>query len=133
MNQDNIRPWTVVLACVTSLAISAWDIVSAVGDDELLAPPGFVTLYIFMSLIPFGLTVASFLRRNWGRIALAAMTALGALSFPLLLLFQRDLIVDTTASLVEGALYGLAEAVVAVLLFLPASNAWYRAAHAETA
>jgi hypothetical protein len=133
MNQNNTRPGAVLLACVVSLAILVWDVISTVADGELLETPVFLALALVLIMIPLVFTVAAFLRRNWGRIVLAVMSVLGVVSFPLLLWLQRDLVADTAASLVQSALYAAAEALVAVLLFLPASNAWYRAAHARTA
>jgi hypothetical protein len=133
MKQYETRPGTIVLACAASLAIWLYDVVSTVTDGELLEMPQLLVSMLVLSVIPLVLTVAAFLRRNWGRIALAVMTALGAVSFPALLFFQPDLVADTAVSLVREALYAVAEALVAVCLFLPASNAWYRTARAETA
>jgi hypothetical protein len=133
MKQYDTRPGTIVLACAASLAISVYDFVSTITDGELLEMPEVLALILVPSVIPIVFTIASFLRRNWGRIALAVLTALGAVSFPALLFFQPDLVADTPGSLVQEALYAVTEALVAVCLFLPASNAWYRTARAETA
>lgn len=117
------RPWTVALGCAVSLAISIWDIVSSMPDEEIAESPAFVAIVVSLSLIPALFTLAAFHRRNWARIAVAIITALGLVSIPLLTLFWEEMAGPWDA---ETALYTLAEIVVIVLLFAPASNEWYR-------
>jgi hypothetical protein len=137
MNANVTRPWTVAAACAVSLGITVWDIVSTVSDEELLTMKGFAALIVALSLIPIIFTLAAYFRRNWGRIVLTIITALALLVVPALLLIEMGVpallqlepgeqIID-----IEIVLYAIAEAIVIVLLFMPASNAWYREAGAE--
>jgi hypothetical protein len=130
MNSSMTRPWTVTLGCALSLGISGWDIATAVSVEELIAPPGFVTSLLLVSMFPIIFAVAAFLRRNWGRLLLAAMAALEILSIPLFAAWGEE----AAGSIdMENMLYTSAAAAVVVLMFLPESNDWYRRPRAESA
>ena len=118
----------VALGCAVSLAISVWDIVSWISEEELADSHYFLALLLAMTFIPVIFTLAAFFRRNWARIALAVLTALGLVSAPLFAIFWKEMAgpIDT-----QTVLYSIAELVVIVLLFVPASNEWYRRSLAE--
>lgn len=130
MNGGIARPWTVALGCAVSLAISVWDIANAVSDEEIVQSRGFLALLLALSMIPVIFTIAAFVRRNWGRIGLAVITALGVVSFPFLMLLGEEAAGPLDA---ETMLYAFADVVVIVLLFVPLSNDWYRSPRAESA
>jgi peptidoglycan/LPS O-acetylase OafA/YrhL len=123
MDRSIERPWTVALGCAVSLAISVWDVVSSISEEELVDSHYFLALLVAMTVIPVIFTLAAFFRRNWARIALAVLTAIGLVSAPLFAMFWEDMAgpIDT-----ETVLYSITELVVIVLLFVPASNEWYR-------
>jgi hypothetical protein len=123
MNGSVERPWTVALGCAVSLATSIWDVVSWVSEPEVVESYGFRALLLALAVIPVLFTLAAFFRRNWGRIVLAIVVALGFVSIPLLALFGEKVAELLDA---ETVLYSIAEVVFIVLLFMPASNAWYR-------
>jgi peptidoglycan/LPS O-acetylase OafA/YrhL len=123
MNRSASRPWTVALGCAVSFAISVWDLVSSFPDDEIVESHGFLALVLALSIVPVIFTLAAFFRRNWARIVLAVLTALSFVSVPLFAFFSEEAAgpLDT-----ETVLYAIAEVIVVVLLFAPASNDWYR-------
>jgi hypothetical protein len=124
MSESGKRPWTVLSACVVSVGISVWDIVSSMSEEAELIDSGyFLALLAALMLIPLLFTIAAFFRRNWGRIGLAVITVLAFLSVPLFALFPE---MGTLSIDAETVLYSVAEVVVLVLLFVPPSNAWYR-------
>lgn len=123
-NESPKPPWTVALACAVSLAVCIWDITAAVSDEEVFESRSFLAILLALNTIPLVFTFAAFFRRNWGRIVLTVITALGALTLPFVMLSGEqagDVPVD-----VEAVLYSLAEVTVIVLLFAPRSNSWYR-------
>lgn len=121
MNTDSSRPWTVTLACVLSLAISIWDIVGSVTDQELVESLGLLAFVLALSVVPLIFTFAAFHRRNWGRIVLAVITALGIVSVPVLMLLDAAGPVDA-----ETVIYAVVDIAATGLLFVPTSSAWYR-------
>lgn len=118
------------MGCAVSLAISVWDIANAVSDEEIVQSRSFLALLLALSMILVIFTIAAFVRRNWGRIALAVITALGVVSLPFLMLLGEEAAGPLNA---ETMLYAFAGVVVIVLLFLPLSNDWYRRRRAESA
>jgi len=112
-----------VLACAVSVALSVWDTTATLSDEEVRESRSLLALLLTLYMIPPILTVAAFLRRNWGRIALATVTALGLLSTPLFIFLWDEIAGPLDA---ETLLYSLADGIVILLLFLPLSNAWYR-------
>jgi peptidoglycan/LPS O-acetylase OafA/YrhL len=125
MNGSTTRPRTVAAGCAVSVAISVWDIASAISDEDLTETPDFLALLLVLSIVPVIFTVAAFLRRNWGRVGLAAVTVLGLLALPLLMFVEEEMRGPIDA---EAVLYAIAGVVIIVLLFMPASNTWYRSA-----
>lgn len=121
------RPWTVTTGCAISIAILVWNLVSAVSD-ELLAEMGgllalLMVLLLALGVVPMIFTIAAFFRRNWGRIGLAVMTALGVLAVPFVMHLGQEMVETIDA---ETVLYAIADVVAVVFLFMPASNEWYR-------
>lgn len=112
-----------------SLAISVWDVVSAVSEEESVESYYFLSLLAALTILPVIFTLAAFFRRNWGRIALAVITGLGLVSVPLFALFFEELAGPLDA---ETVLYTVAEIVVIVLLFVPVSSKWYRRSPASS-
>jgi hypothetical protein len=127
MNSSVERPWTVALACAVSVGITVWDVISSATDEELQESQLFMALVLALTVIPLVFTFAAFFRRNWARIGLAVITALGLLSVPLFALFLQETMGPLDAEIV---LYSIAEIIVLVLLFVRPSNAWYRRARA---
>jgi hypothetical protein len=119
MNESVERPWTVALGCAIGLALFVWDIVSSISEQDTSVR----IFFLAVAIIPVPFTLAAFFRRNWGRIVLAIIAALGFVSVLLLPLFGDDM-----AGLFEAefVIYSIAEIAFIVLLFVPASNAWYR-------
>lgn len=130
MTEGVTRPWTVLLGCAVSLAISVWDIATSVSDEGIVESRSFLMLLLVLSMIPVFFTLAAFFGRNWARIALALLTALSIASVPLFGLVGEEMAVPLDA---ETMLYAFADIIVIVLLFVPASNAWYRRVGAESA
>jgi hypothetical protein len=130
MNEGATRPWTVALGCALSLGISVWDIATAVFDEEIVEYLSFLVLLLVLSVIPIIFTLAAFFRRNWGRIVLAVIAVLSVASVPLFGLLGEEMAVPFDT---ETVLYAFANGVVVMLLFLPASNDWYRKSSAKFA
>lgn len=130
MNEVVTRPWTVVLGCAMSLAISLWDVATSLSDKEIVESRTFLLLLLVLSMIPVIFTLAAFFRRNWARVVLGVLTALSIASIPLFKLLDEEMAVPLNA---ETVLRALADVLVIVFLFLPASNAWYRRTRAQSA
>jgi hypothetical protein len=122
------RPWPVASACALSLAVSVWDVASAISHEDVVGSPGLLVLILALTLVPVLLTVAAFLQQNWARIILAVISTFGILAIPIIMIVGEETAgaIDT-----ETVLYALADALLIVLLFLPASNVWYRARSAS--
>ena len=123
MSENRRPPWAVSLACAISLSVCIWDIALVVLDKELIESAGFLIALLALNMIPLVFTLAAFVRRNWGRIVLVVLTALGALTLPFVML-SADHAYGTVDA--ETVLYTFAEVTIIVLLFVPASNRWYR-------
>lgn len=112
------------MACAVSLAVCTWDIAWVISDEEVFESRSFLAVLLALNTIPLVFTFAAFFKRNWGRIILAVITALGALALPFVMLLGEEAGGGPLDA--ETVLYSLAEVTVIVLLFAPASNRWYR-------
>jgi hypothetical protein len=127
MNGSVTRPWTVTTGCAISITIFVWNFVSA-GSDELLAEMGgllalLLPLLLALGIVPMIFTIAAFFRRNWGRIGLVVIAALDVLAVPFVMHLEQEMVEPIDA---ETVLYAIAGVLAVVLLFMPASNEWYR-------
>lgn len=118
-----------IVGCMASFGISAWDVATALLVEESVELPGFSILLVAVGMFPIIFAVAALLRRNWGRWWLVVISTLDILIIPLVAVWEDE----ATGSIdVESWLYAAASAVVIVLLLLPASNRWFRDLSAES-
>ncbi len=128
MKEQSLRPMAVAVACAISLILCLWDMVWAFSGDGTEDVPYLETLLAAVNVIPLVFTVAAYLGRQWGRIGLIVITALGVLVLPFVVLVGEGEWAEVIY--VESALYTAAAVVVLVLLMRPASAAWYRSLRA---
>jgi hypothetical protein len=110
------RPWTVTLGCVINFALAFFSILLAAADTEVNAAA--VLLITVFTAIPVTFTLGAWFRRDWGRILLAVITGLPLLVFE----------VTGKAWSLSQVVFLVVDLTVIALLFLPASNQWYRPA-----
>lgn len=127
MKERSSRPWSVTGACAISLTLSAYDMFCAMSGEKVEDMPYLDEALLALNLVPVMFTAAAYLGRRWGRMGLLAVTALGLLAWPLLMLLDEQWVQELG---LEALLYSIAGVMVLVLLLLPPSGEWYRRAYA---